>query len=135
MKYLFLAILISSFSLFIQLFYGNETVWADALEVSAAYSKIEGNEVIIELHIGKPAPKTILLTQTLPAGINIIKASPNYSKYDKETGKATWLLKDIKPGKKEIHFMTDRPITGQISGSLGFRSPKTGKMIRLTITP
>ena len=109
---------------------------AQAEAVSASYAKIEDGRITIEVKIGAPAPKTILLTQNLPPGTIIIKASPVYNKYDRKTGTATWLLKDIKPGKKLIHFRTEKPITpGSLSAVLRFREPKSGKVVRITVTP
>ncbi len=110
--------------------------YAQAEAVSASYAKIEEGLVAIELKIEAPAPKTILLTQNLPPGAIITKASPVYNKYDRKTGTATWLLKDIKPGKRLIRFSTDKPVSpGSLSAVLRFREPKSGKVVRITVTP
>ncbi len=109
---------------------------ASAQGISARYAKIDGNHVTVEIKISAPAPKTILFTQSLPPGTTILKSAPPYSKYDKMTGTATWLLKEIRPGKRKIHFITDKPVSpGSISGVMRFRDPEKGKVMRITIAP
>lgn len=101
--------------------------------VSGHYLKGVGTEITIELVIGSPAPPLVIVTQLLPKGTGVLKATPELKKYDSNKGVAKWLLNKVTPGKMTVSIQLDRALgQGELSGEIMSRD-QTGKMVSIAL--
>lgn len=104
--------------------------------VTCKYLKSSGNEIQLEVRVGSPPPASLIITQNIPAGIDILSSSPEINKFNKKQGEAKWLLKGISPGSLILSLNLSPPIgPGQISGELRYKNPIDGSMVQMPIRP
>ncbi len=109
--------------------------WADGL-ISCKYLKAAGHDIELELEVRGGAPLTVIVLQHLPAGVNVVGSRPAMKKYEAENGLAKWLLKNVKPGKSVVSIKLDKAVKpGDIKGELRYRTPDSGVMEEMMISP
>jgi hypothetical protein len=90
----------------------------------------------LELEVGFPAPSMIILIQKVPAATAIIKASPEFKKYDAIKGEAKWLFSGVKPGRIKMAMTLSKPIkSNEVMGEIRYKNPATGQMVTMTVAP
>ncbi len=98
--------------------------------------KVTGNKIVLELQITSPAPEAIIVTEQLPKGVHLTKATPKYSKFVSDKGKVKWLLKGLSPGTHKVTVELEKQVSKKgIKAVLSYRDPSTGTLSRLEITP
>ncbi len=116
------------------LFVSGSGVWAGD-KISARYI-LRAKTVVLEIDVSPPGPGTIILTQHLPGETVITRAEPKYSSYNREKGKAKWLLKDIGPGRHKVTLELASPADPKgLKGVIAYKDPDTGKLAKITIIP
>jgi hypothetical protein len=110
-------------------------LWANDL-ITCHYLQASGQEIRLELDIGRPAPASVIVIQHLPRGTGIKSSSPRLQKFNKKRSEAKWLLKGPRPGLLTMAMHLDRPVKkGAVSGELRYMNPATGKMVTMRIAP
>lgn len=95
--------------------------------VSGHYAGGQGNQVTIQLSVAAPPPAAFIVLQQLPAGVQLVNASPAPSGFNSQQVK--WLFKHPHPGGTTISMQLSRPVAvNQLRGEIRFRHPKDGKM-------
>ena len=135
-KYFVMAIAPSFLVVVWMVFWGGmDVVHADDL-ITCRYLSSRGQNILLELNVGSPAPSMIIFIQKVPAETDIIKSSPKFKKYDKTRGQAKWLLTGVKPGRIKMAMTLSKPIkSGQLSGEIRYKNPLTGKMVTMSVMP
>jgi len=114
---------------------GMDVVHADDL-ITCRYLSSKGQNILLELNIGSPAPSMLIFIQKVPAEAAIIKASPKFKKYDKTRGQAKWLLTGVKPGRIKMAMTLSKPIkSSEVSGEIRYKNPASGKMVTMSVIP
>lgn len=102
--------------------------------VNGKYLHSRGQEIVLELSIGTPAPASLILKQQLPAGTRIIHADPPVKKYTPKNGKARWLFTDLKPGIMIIRLQLAESLHGKPpAAEIRCKDPETGKYVTTRI--
>ncbi|MFV0439289.1 MAG: hypothetical protein ACK5PS_18060 [Desulfopila sp.] len=108
------------------------TGWA-AEPVSARYVGVSGDTIRLRLTIGSPAPQNIILEQYLPAGCQLVSASPP-TRQARGSNVVKWLFKGISPGTIEVVMRVNPPEAAKrVNGSLRYRLKDSGKMKEIRI--
>ena len=114
---------------------GMDVAHADEL-ITCRYLSSKGQNILLELNVGSPAPSMIIIMQKVPAEASIIKASPKFKKYDKTRGQAKWLLTGVKPGRIKMKMTLSKPIkSSEVFGEVRYKNPATGKMVKMAVMP
>ena len=114
---------------------GMDVVYADDL-ITCRYLSSRGQNILLELTVGSPAPTMIIFIQKVPAEVDIINASPKFKKRDKIRGQAKWLLTGVKPGLIKLVMTGSKPIkSSEVSGEIRYKNPATGKMVTMSVMP
>lgn len=104
-----------------------------AAEVRANYSQAQGTNLIVQITIGAPPPRSLILVQRLPPGVQVLAAQPA-SQTNTGQGEAKWLLRDLVPGQYTIRMTLDRPVdAGAIFGEIRYLPAQGGKMQSLPV--
>lgn len=102
--------------------------------VTGRYLKASGNTTILEISIGKPAPQSIIVEQSLGNKNTIQSVSPKPKKTS-GNGNIKWLLTKTRPGKRKFTVKLTTPLNGSVRATLKFRDPVSGQFIEKNITP
>lgn len=105
-----------------------------ASSVSGRYIKASGTTITLAVTVGKPAPASLIVEQSLSNKNTIKGASPQPQKISK-SGKVKWLVKNAKPGKKQFTIKLASPLQGSVKGIVRYRDPSSGKYLEINITP
>jgi len=96
-------------------------------DVSATYTKSQGTELVISIHIGTPAPSTLIIVQKLPPGIRVVHAQPTAKNSNPAKGEVKWLIREVTPGTRTIRMSLDRAVSAEeISGQIRYKPPTGG---------
>ena len=87
------------------------TATASPPMVTANYLQQKANGGILQLAIASPAPASVIVSLNLPAGYDILSASPDFKKRSQKHREVKWLLKDVTPGNRAISFVLSAPFT------------------------
>lgn len=86
-----------------------------------------GTQVQITLSVGAPPPAAFIVLQQLPAGVQLVNASPPPSGANGQQVK--WLFKRPQSGGAVITMQFSRPVAvRKLRGEISFRHPQNGKM-------
>jgi hypothetical protein len=86
-----------------------------------------GTNVTINLSVSSPPPAAFIVLQQLPAGVQLINASPAPAGANGQQIK--WLFKHPRAGGAGISMQLSKPVTtNQLRGEIRFQHPKNGKM-------
>jgi hypothetical protein len=107
---------------------------ASANSVTGRYLKAAGKTTIVQISVGKPAPPSIIVEQSLSNKNKITSARPKPKKIS-GNGNTKWLLTNTRPGKQQFSVQFANPITGSIRTTLRYRDPANGQFIEKSITP
>lgn len=107
---------------------------ATAASVTGKYLKASGKTAILEISIGKPAPPSIIVEQSLGTKNKVQSASPKPKKVD-GNGNTKWLLTNTRPGKQRFTVQLASPLKGSIRAILRYRDPANGQFIEKSISP
>ena len=105
-----------------------------ASSVNGRYIKGSGAAIVFEVTVGKPAPASLIVEQSLSQKNKIKEASPQPQKIS-ASGKVKWLVKNIKPGKKQFTIKLASPLQGSVKGVVRYRDPSSGKFLEMNVTP
>ncbi len=98
-------------------------------QVSGKIRTSGARNVQILVKIPTPAPKTIILTLKLPAGVSVASANPAPSRLLSDKQEVNWLLSDLGPGERKIECRMDRNVKiSDLRVSVRYKNPRTGKM-------
>lgn len=87
----------------------------------------QGTQVTIQLSVAAPPPMAFIVLQQLPAGVQLVHASPAPSGMNDQQIK--WLFKHPHPGGATISMQLSKPVAvHQLRGEIRFRHPKSGNM-------
>ncbi len=104
--------------------------------ISGRYTSIEGNTAELVINIGKPAPKGLIIHQSFPPEITIIRTSPKASGSNPSKGSVKWFLKKPQPGQLRISMtFKDNIPRSLFHAVVRCRHPKTGQYIDISIYP
>lgn len=127
---LIITVLLSLFSAFVV-----EKTWARDL-ISGEYVSASGKTIILNLEIDDPPPGNLIVLQFIPGGVDLVSSDPPVMKYDKNAGKAKWLIKKVQPGKLSITMKLSESIqASSLRAEVLCRDQQTGKMVELLISP
>lgn len=100
--------------------------------VSGHYDGGQGNQVTIQLSVAAPPPAAFIVLQQLPAGVQLVNASPAPSGFNGRQVK--WLFKHPHTGGTTISMQLSKPVAvNQLQGEIRFRHPKNGDMFKKRI--
>ena len=95
--------------------------------ISGHYSGGQGTQVTIQLSVAAPPPAAFIVLQQLPAGVQLVNASPAPSGLNNQQVK--WLFKHPSSGNETISMQLSRPVAvKELRGEIRFRHPKSGNM-------
>jgi len=107
---------------------------ASAASVTGKYIKAGGKTTILEISVGKPAPPSIIVEQSLSNKNKVTSASPKPKKIN-GNGNTKWLLTNTRPGKQKLTVQLASPLKGSVRAILRYRDPTNGRFIEKNITP
>lgn len=107
---------------------------AVASSVSGRFVKSSGTTITLQVNIGKPAPSIIIVEQTLSPRNKIKSAVPKPQKLG-SNGKVKWLVKNVRPGKRQFTLKLAGPLQGSVQGVIRYKDPASGKFLESTVTP
>lgn len=107
---------------------------ATAASVSGKYIKASGNTTVLQISVGKPAPPSIIVEQSLGNKNKVQSASPKPKKIS-GNGNIKWLLTKTRPGKQQFTVKLASPLKGSVRAILRYRDPASGQFIEKSITP
>ncbi|WP_153306514.1 hypothetical protein [Desulfogranum japonicum] len=97
--------------------------------------KVKGNRIIHKIVIPQDPPAAVIVLQYLPKGTDVVKTSPDYSSYDKETGTLKWLFDDVQPGHLSLKITLAKRIDAKnISAEVLFLD-QTGQSNIFSLSP
>lgn len=100
--------------------------------VSGHYSGGQGNQVTIQLYVAAPPPAAFIVLQQLPAGVQLVNATPAPSGFNGRLVK--WLFKHPHTGSTTISMhLSKQVVANQLRGEIRFRHPKNGNMFKKQI--
>ncbi len=101
----------------------------EATEIKARYTSAQGATVTLQLAIGSPPPKTIIVIQNIPPGSEIIRSIPPHRSYKKEHGEIKWLIKKPATGNLIIQLHLKKPVqAGSISAMIRYLDANNGTL-------
>ena len=81
----------------------------------------------IELSLAPPAPATLIVEMKLPAGVDVVRTVPHFSKQNKNSIK--WLLKNIKDRSFTIQLETRAKLDlGSSQVTIRYRNRDSGSV-------
>ncbi|GEM_PF-1130019 len=102
--------------------------------VAAAYIENSGVRTVLELRVADPAPTSIIVKQSLPAGVRVESASPRYSKFSGRKNMLTWLFKRPQPGKIRIVLRYKEALTAKgATAVIRCKSPSDGTLMTINV--
>lgn len=108
---------------------GVTTVSAESV-VTGRYVSASSVDIVLEISVGSPAPASLIVTQILPPGTDVLKGIPAFKKYNPATGRIRWLLRAVQPGRQILRLVLKRPLArGQIHAEIRCLDPQSGKMM------
>jgi hypothetical protein len=90
-------------------------------EVSGHYTSKSGSTATVQIAVQAPPPAAFIVLQHLPAGVQLISASPSPSSYRAGSSQAKWLFKHPGPGTSTIHLQLSKPVANALSGEIQYR--------------
>ncbi len=102
--------------------------------VTGKYIKASGKTTVLEISVGKPAPPSIIVEQSLGNKNKVLSASPKPKKIS-GNGKIKWLLTKTRSGKQQFTVKMANPLKGEVRATLRYRDPTNGQFIEKSITP
>jgi len=109
---------------------------AAADQVTGRYLAGAGRTISVELDVPETPPTTIIVSQTIPAGVTVQRTSPAAKKIATRDGTIKWLLDSISPGRSIVTMELDRPVNpGEVRGEIHYRDPVTSKPVTVPISP
>jgi hypothetical protein len=127
-----LLLIISSMAIFF--FCHNKANATDSL-VTGKYISAVGTEIVLNLTIQNPAPANLIVEQYLGPENKIVATSPQAKKVDNSQGNIKWLFKNTRNGILSLSLRLSKPLSGDISAIVRYRSPQGGAFTELKITP
>ncbi len=103
--------------------------------VTGKYISALGTEIVLNLTIQNPAPANLIVEQYLAPENKIIDTSPQAKKVDNSQGNIKWLFKNTRNGILSLSLRLSKPLSGDISAIVRYRSPQGGAFTELKITP
>ncbi|MFH1019745.1 MAG: hypothetical protein V1782_03895 [Pseudomonadota bacterium] len=104
--------------------------------VSGQYLSNAGQDIRLQISVANPAPSTLIVIQTLPAGTAIETASPAFNQYDAGKGEVKWLLTQVRAGRYALSLRLLHPVAaGGVSGEIRYKDPASGRLTNLAIRP
>ena len=103
--------------------------------VTGKYTSSFGTEIVLDLTIQNPAPANLIVEQYLAPENTIINTSPRAKKIDNSQGNVKWLFKNTRNGILSLSIRLSKPLSGDISAIVRYRSPQGGAFTELKITP
>lgn len=105
--------------------------------ISARYLKPRGDNITWKIRVPSPAPATVLVTQYIPPGSDILESSHPLNSYDKEKGIAKWLLSPVSPGVLRMEMKLSMPIldNGDIHGEVMFQDESHNTTASILMKP
>ena len=103
--------------------------------VTGKYISVFGTEIVLNLTIQNPAPANLIVEQYLAPENKIIDTSPQAKKVDTSQGNVKWLFKNTRNGILSLSIRLSKPLSGDISAIVRYRSPQGGAFTELKITP
>ncbi len=102
--------------------------------VTAAYLENSGLRTVLELRVADPAPTSIIVKQSLPAGVRIESVSPKYSKFSGGKNLMTWLFKRPQPGKIRIILRYKETLAARgATAVIRCKSPSDGTLMTIKV--
>lgn len=95
--------------------------------VSGQYRGGEGSLVTLQLTVAPPPPAAFIVLQRLPAGVELVTASPAPS--GRSGQQIKWLFKHPRPGSTTVTMRLSKAVAlHRLQGEIRFRHPKSGNM-------
>ncbi len=105
-----------------------------ASSVTGRYLKGSGTTITLQVSVGKPAPSSIIVEQSISPKNKIKNAKPKPQKIG-SNGKVKWLVKNIRPGKRQFTLKLSAPLQGSVRGVIRYKDPASGKFLESAIAP
>ena len=103
--------------------------------VTGKYISVGGTEIVLNLTIQNPSPANLIVEQYLTPENKIIDTAPQAKKIDNFHGSVKWLFKNTRNGILSLSLRLSKPLSGDISTIVRYRSPQGGAFTELKITP
>lgn len=102
--------------------------------ISGRYIGSSTAEVNLEVTLATGASTKVIVTQHLPAGTEVIRAEPAYTRYNRSTGTLRWLLRSVPPGTLLLRINLAAPLQpGQLRADIRCLDPQSGKMVTIQV--
>ncbi len=126
LKIHFITRLFMSFLLFLA---SQTSAWSAEL-ISGGYLSSNGKQIELLIHIGQPAPTSLIIQQYYPTELSIVDSSPRPGKINDGKGIVKWFFKNPQTGQLRIRlsFNEDAP-NGVLKAVLRYREPATGQFV------
>ncbi len=104
--------------------------------ISGRYTSVTGNKVELLIHIGQPAPTSLIIQQYYPPKLTIANSSPKVSGINRSNGSVKWFFKNPQPGQLRIGltFKEKVPKSG-LSAVIRCRHPATSQFVDILVRP
>ncbi len=103
--------------------------------LSGTYLSASGPQIILQLDIGTPAPRALIVEQFISSQNTVTGTSPGAKKINREKGIIKWLFKNPAPGRLILTTNLDRPLMGSIDTVVRFNTPNGGRMNQVHFRP
>ncbi len=118
------------------LFLASQTsAWSSEL-ISGRYISSSGKRIELLIHIGQPAPTSLIIQQYYPSELSIVDSSPRPGKINDRKGTVKWFFKNPQAGQLRIGLTFNKNVSAAaLSAVLRCRQPTTGQFIEKHIRP
>lgn len=104
--------------------------------VSAKYTSISKNKVVLTINIGKPAPSNLIVQHFHPTNSKLTNSSPRASKVNVKKGFAKWFLKNVRSGSMSFSLVFNNAVSkNSIRTIIRYRDPVAGNFIETEVHP
>ena len=103
-------------------------------QFAARFVQEQGKEIILQVTMGSPPPRTLIVLQRVPTDAVLLSATPEPKQYKRKKGEIRWLVKN--PGSGEQNFVS-RFYTAltpeKLSAMVRCKDPESGELMTLVV--
>jgi hypothetical protein len=98
--------------------------------ISGRYISKTATRIVLEIIVGSPAPKNLIVTQHVPPGTAVAGASPSFRKYNKKNGEIRWLLRNVQAGSLQVQLNLQSPVSpNKVHAEIRCKNPVSQQMV------
>jgi hypothetical protein len=106
----------------------------EAEGLQARYLENSGERSVLQIVIEDPAPTSVIVTQRIPQGLQVMDATPAYTKYSPGRNELKWLFKRPSPGIKQIILQLSGTLPAKgLSAVIRCKSPMDGSLMTIRV--